>query len=140
MQVDIIPYNKEDHENFIKSYLSTYLSHGLIYDLSPEKRKLLISKIIYTMNSYVIKIAVDSSDHTKYLGFIIAEDSIVPNIKFIYVKKEYQRLGIGTLLLQNTNDFIINDVIVPCKSPNLNMFFKKLRLKPVVRYYETLER
>lgn len=140
MRVEVIPYSKEKHENFVKSYLSTYLSHGLIYDLTPEKRKLLISKIIYTMDSYIIKVSVDADDNTKFLGFIISEDSLVPNIKFIYVKKEYQRLGIGTELLRSVNDYIINDVVVPCKSPNLNMFFKKLNLKPLVRYYETLER
>lgn len=140
MQVEIVDYKKEKHENFVKSYLSTYLSHGLIYDLTPEKRKLLISKIIYTLDSYVIKVSVDSKDSSKFLGFIIAEDSLVPNIKFLYVKKEYQRLGIGTLLLREVNDYLISEVVVPCKSPNLNMFFKKLGLKPMVRYYETLER
>ena len=140
MQVEIVPYNKAVHENFVKSYLSTYLSHGLIYDLTPEKRKLLISKIIYTMDSYIKKIAVDSKDPNKFLGFIISEDSLVPNIVFLYIKKEYQRVGIGTLLVNEVNNFIIDEVRIPCKSPNLNMFLKKLNLKPTVRYYEFLEK
>jgi ribosomal protein S18 acetylase RimI-like enzyme len=138
MKVEIVDYNQKLHENFIKSYLTTYISHGYIYDLSTEERNLVKNKLLFNLDCYCKKIAVDATDHSKFIGFIIAEDSIVPTLLFIYVKKEYQRLGIGTKLINDTIDFIIPEVQVPMKTPNLNFFLRKLRIRPLLRFYQLL--
>jgi ribosomal protein S18 acetylase RimI-like enzyme len=138
MKIEVIDYDPKLHENFVKSYLTSYLSHGFIYDLSPDERGLIKNKILYNLNTYLIKVSVDANDPSKFLGFIIYEDSIVPTLLFIYVKKEYQRLGIGTKLLNDSMDFIISEVQVPMKTPNLNFFLRKLKLRPLLRFYQLL--
>ena len=138
MKINIIDYDKKEHENFVKSYIVSYIMHGFIYDLSPDKRKLLISKLINDLDFSVIKMAVDADNVNQYLGFAIAEDNIVPTLKFIYVKKNYQRLGVGTALLGEVLDCLIDTIYVPMKTPNLNLFFKSKQLKAVVRFYSQL--
>lgn len=138
MKIEILPYNKEKHENFVKSYISSYLTHGYIYDLNPDERNLIKNKLLYNLDSYNISLAVDANDSNKFIGFSISEHGIVPTLYFIYVKKEFQRLGIGTALLNNSMELIISDVQVPMKTPNLNFFFRSLKLKPLVRFYQLL--
>lgn len=136
MRVSIINYNSKEHENFVKSYLVNCINHGFIYDMTPEKKKVLTSFLIDSLKYSVIKIAVNSDDPKEYIGFAMADSSIVPTLYFIYVKKQHQRHGVGTMLLDNVLNNLIGEIIVPMKSPNLNLFFKAKNTKAVVRYFD----
>ena len=135
MKVKLIDYDKAEHENFVKSYVVSCINHGFIYDMTAEKKKHLISFLIDSLNTSVIKMAVNSDDEKEYIGFAIAEDTIVPTLRFIYVKKQHQRHGVGSMLLDNVIRINIGEIIVPMKSPNLNLFFKSKNIKPVLRFF-----
>ena len=138
MKIEIIGYEKRLHEAFVKSYVAAYITQGYIYDLSPEERNLVKNKILFNLDNYKVSVAIDLNDPSKFIGFSIAEHGIIPTLYFIYVKRDYQRLGIGTELFNNTIDVIIPEVQIPMKSPNLNFFFKGLKVKPLVRFYQLL--
>lgn len=135
MKIQIVDYEKLKHENFVKSYIVSCINHGFIYDLTEDKKKMLISYMLATLDTSVIKMAINSEATDEFVGFAIGEDSIIPTLKFIYVKKQHQRHGIGSLLLDNVLDNNIGEIVVMMKSPNLNLFFKRKGIKPVVRFF-----
>jgi GNAT superfamily N-acetyltransferase len=140
MNIIILRYDKEIHHNFVKGYLTSSLKYGILYDADQQKRKLLLAEILQNFGAFKISVAVDIQDAKSFVGFCIAEDTIVPRLRYIYVKKHSQKQGVGRRLLQATIDLVIDSVEVPVKSPDLNIFFKKMGIKPQVRFFDVIKR
>lgn len=139
MKVEIVDYDKKLHENFVKSYTIQYINHGIIYDCNQDKKNLLISKILAELDVLECKLAVNADNKSEFLGFILYENHIMPRMRFIYVKKQYQRKKIGSLLLDNSMDFVIPMITMPCKTPSLNLFLKAKGIKPLIRFFEVIK-
>ncbi len=137
MKIEILDAT-EEHIGFITKYSVDYISDGLLFDLTPEKRALLRSKMIQKIKYCNKKIAVNADNPKEFLGFIVYEDNVMPLVHILYVKKKFQNAKIGTTLLAEAvrnNEPII---VVPFKSPSFHGFLKKLNIKPLVRFYEFL--
>ena len=137
MRVAIIDATDE-HIGFITKYTVDYIKDGLLFDLTPEKRSMLRSKMLANMKLFTKKVAVNADAPNEFLGFILFEDNLMPMVHMLYVKKQFQNCKIGSLLLAEAvrnNEPII---VVPCKSPSFHGFLKKKEIKPLVRYYEFL--
>lgn len=137
MKIQILDATSE-HIGFITKYSVDYISDGLLFDLTPEKKTLLRSKMLQKIPLSNKKIAVNADNPKEFLGFIVYEDSIMPLVHIIYVKKKFQNCKIGTALLKEAVRNNEPMVVVPFKSPSFHGFMKKLEIKPLVRFYEFL--
>lgn len=92
---------RRSDERFVRSsWVKSYRKHECKCTASWYWRvqQLLIDQLLKTST---IKVAVDSTDDTQILGYIVGDTRHKPTLHFIYVKNPFRRLGIGTTLFRS---------------------------------------
>jgi len=86
--------------SWISSYQNSEFAKNIFLPIYQTNHRDLINKVLFNNNQTNAYIAVNKHDSNQFYGYAVGTADC---LHFIYVKKIFRRLGIGTILLKELN-------------------------------------